>query len=180
MKTNNSISVTEPTAKAKSTDLSVSFKHSVEISKAIRYKNTNAARQILQNVVDMKRAIPFKTYKQNVAHKRTMMAGRYPEKAARAFLRLINSVEANAQFKGLNASNLKITRLMANLAPIPFTGKRFRTSTKRTNLEIEVTELAEKKNPERKAKSKTAELKTANQEGKIKKNKSESSGEKSP
>ncbi|HLC81213.1 MAG TPA: 50S ribosomal protein L22 [Candidatus Nanoarchaeia archaeon] len=144
MKTNQ-LTATEHSAKAKSSDISVSFKHSVEISRAIRYKNTAAAKKILQDTIEMKRAIPFRKYKQNVAHKRTMAAGRYPEKAARAFLRLINSVEANAQSKGLNTANLKITVMMANLASIPVTGKRFRTSTKRANLEIEVKEIAVKK-----------------------------------
>ncbi len=144
-------------AKAKSLDVTMSFKHSVEISKAIRYKSTAAARKILENVVTLRRAIPFKTYKQNVAHKRTMAAGRYPEKAARQFLKLIHSVEANAQAQGLNTARLKITKLMANLASIPFTGGRFRHATKRTNLEIEVSEIAGKDSTKiSKASSKTA------------------------
>ena len=136
---------TEHSATAKTTDISISFKHSVEISSAIRYRSTAVAKEILQKAIDMKKAIPFKRYNKNVAHKHGMMSGRYPQKAAKQFLKLIQSVEANAQAKGLNAANLKITRMMANLGSIPFTGKRFRTSTKRTNLEIEVQEMVEKK-----------------------------------
>lgn len=149
MKTNPPTS-TEHSAKAKTTDLSISFKHSVEISRAVRYRSVNAAREILQKTIDLKRAIPFKRYNKNVAHKHTMAAGRYPQKAAKQFLKLIRSVEANAQAKGMNTANLKITRMLANLASIPFTGKRFRTRTKRTNLEIEVREMPEKKKPWRK------------------------------
>jgi len=81
-----------------------------------------------------------------------MAAGRFPQKAAQAILKLIQSVETNAQFKGLNTSTLKITKILANRASIPMTGKRKRTSTKRSSLEIEVKEIKRKKEPQKKIK----------------------------
>jgi len=141
---------------AKSLNLSISTKHSVEISRNIRYKSTSDARQLLEDVVDMKRALPFRKYKKDMGHKRGMMAGRYPQKATKEFLKLIKSVEANAQSKGLDTGNLKITKIISNQASIPFTGGRRRTGTKRTHIEIEVKEFIKRKSA---GKTKKADVK---------------------
>jgi large subunit ribosomal protein L22 len=147
---NNNKTGNEHMAKAKSTNLSISTKHSIEISRELRYKNTSVAKKILENVVSMKRAMPMRRFNQDVGHKKGMAAGRYPVKAATEFLKIVKSVEANAQNKGLNTTNLKITKIISNKASIPFTGGRQRTGTKRTNVEIEVEEVATKKNKEAK------------------------------
>ena len=130
---------------ARSWNIPISLKHSVEISKLLRYKKINLAKQWLEEVILGQRAVPYTRFKHNVGHRAGMAAGRFPEKAAREFLRLVKSVEANAQVKGLNSSHLKICKIIANRASLPLTGSRFRYSTKRTNLEIEVREQAEKK-----------------------------------
>lgn len=134
----------EHSATAKSLDLSISTKHSIEISRSLRYKSTTLAKRILEDAINLKKAIPFRKFKKDMGHKRGMAAGRYPQKAAREFMRLIKSVEANAQSKGLNVGNLKITKIISNLASIPATGGRRRTGTKRTHLEIEVKEFIHK------------------------------------
>ncbi len=133
-------------AKAKTTNLPISTKHSVEISRYLRYKTTLFAKNYLQEVVDLKKAIPFKKFNRDTGHKvGGMAAGRYPQKAAKEFLKLVGSVESNAQVKGLNTSNLKISKLIANKASIPMTGGRHRSATKRTHLEIEVVETIKSK-----------------------------------
>ncbi len=134
----------EHRASAKSTNLSVSTKHSIEISKSLRFKNTTLAKKILEDLISLKRPIPFKTHNRDTGHKAGMAAGRFPIKAAREFLSLINSVEANAQAKGLNTSSLKISKLIPNKASTPLTGGRRRRGTKRTHLEIEVVEEVSK------------------------------------
>jgi len=136
---------TEHIASAKAVGVPVSTKHSIEISKFLRYKPLSFAKAYLSEVIDLKKAIPFKTFNRDRGHKAGMAAGRFPEKAAKEFLKLLNSAESNAQFKGLNVSNLKIIKLLANKAAIPMTGGRNRTSTKRTHLEVEVKELRVKK-----------------------------------
>ncbi len=129
------------TALAKATSLPISTKHGIEISKFLRFKTTTFAKEYLEAVVAKKKAIPFKTHNRDVGHKPgPMAAGRYPVKAAKEFLRLIKSVEANAQDRGLNTGVLKISKLLANKASIPMTGGRHRQGTKRTHLEIEVVE----------------------------------------
>jgi large subunit ribosomal protein L22 len=133
-------------AKAKTTNLSISTKHCVEISRFLRYKTTSFAKEYLQDVIDLKKAIPFKKFNRDTGHKvGSMAAGRYPQKAAKEFLKLVGSVEANAQSKGLNISNLKISKLIPNKASIPMTGGRHRSATKRTHLEIEVIEANNQK-----------------------------------
>jgi large subunit ribosomal protein L22 len=132
---------------ASAKNVAISTKHSIEISKVLRSKTTAFGKTYLEQVIDLKKAVPMKTFNRDVGHKKGkgMAAGRYPIKAAKEFLALLKSVEANAQFKGLTTSNLKITKILANKATIPMTGGRHRRATKRSNLEIEVKELATKK-----------------------------------
>jgi large subunit ribosomal protein L22 len=143
-KTENNVK-NENIAKASSLNLAISTKDSVEISNFLRYKPLSFAKAYLEEVVELKKAIPLKRFIRDVGHKKGMSSGRYPVKAAKQFLVLLNSVEANAQFKGLNTSGLKITKLISNKASIPSTGGRSRTGTKRTSLEIEVKEASDKK-----------------------------------
>ena len=152
----------EHSAKASAQNISVSTKHCIEICSHLRYKSTAQAKKILENVVDMKTPIPFKRFKRAMGHKPGMAAGRFPQKAASEVLKLVKSVEANAQAKGLNTSYLKIIKMLANKAATPMTGGRQRTSTKRTHVEIEVVEGKEKKKKQRnkKAEPKTTEKKT--------------------
>lgn len=135
----------EHRAFAKAMNLPISTKHSIEISRFLRYKNTHFAKRFLEEVMALKKAVPFNRFRRNIGHKAGMASGRYPQKAAKEFLRLVKSVEANAQIKGLNISNLKITKILANKASLPMTGSRHRRGTKRTHLEIEVKEVAGKK-----------------------------------
>src|SRR3989344_2522625 len=127
-------------AVAKAMNIPVSTKHCIELCRTLRYKNISYAKKYLEEVAQLKRAVEFKRFVRNTAHKRGMSSGRYPQKAAHEILKLLKSVEANAHFKGLNTGSLKITKLMANRAPNPYGGGRHRTGTKRTHLEVEVKE----------------------------------------
>jgi large subunit ribosomal protein L22 len=135
----------EHIASAKMTNLPISTKHSIEISHYLRYKDTAFAKKFLEEVILLKKPVPFKRFIRDTGHKKGMSAGRYPQKAAKSFLRVIKSVEANAQDKGLSTSNLKIVKLVSNKAAIPMTGGRSRSGTKRTHLEIQVKEGKERK-----------------------------------
>lgn len=150
----------EHQASARTFSAPISTKHCIEISRFLRYKDTTAAKKILESVILLKQAVPFKRFNRDMGHKAGMAAGRFPQKAAKEFLRLVNSVEANAQVKGLNASGLKIVKLLANKAAIPMTGGRQRSATKRTNLEIVVAEGKKKEVTDKKgASSKSQEVK---------------------
>ncbi len=143
-KTENNVK-NENVAKASSLNLAISTKDCIEISNFLRYKPLSFAKAYLEEVIELKKAIPLKRFIRDIGHKKGMSSGRYPVKAAKQFLVLLNSVEANAQFKGLNTSGLKITKLISNKASIPSTGGRSRTGTKRSSLEVEVQEVVAKK-----------------------------------
>lgn len=125
---------------ARALNLPVSTKQCVEICRSLRYKDISYAKKFIEEVSLLKRAVPYKRSTMNIAHKAGMSAGRYPQKAAKEILRLLKSVEANAQAKGLDISNLKITKILANKASIPFSGGRNRGAGKRTHVEVEVRE----------------------------------------
>jgi len=107
----------EEFARAKANELPISPKHAIEISNFIRGKKTSDAVEYLEDVVALKKAIPFKKFNRDVAHKKGLVgwdAGRYPVKASEAFIRLLHSVEANAEYIGLDSENLKIVAISAN------------------------------------------------------------------
>lgn len=141
----------ENTARAKANELPISPKHSIEIARFIKNMTTTEAKAYLADVVDLKKAIPFKRFNRNVAHKRGLSkwpAGRYPVKAATAYIRLIESVEKNAEYIGLDTENLRIDHVSANRGrghQAFFPRAMGRATPKRretVNIEIVVTEVA--------------------------------------
>jgi len=138
--------VEEHMAKAIGRSLPISTKTSVEICNFIKKRPLNKAKNLLQSVIDKKAAIPFKRFKGNIGHKKGKIAtGGYPENACKEIFKMLESVEANAQFKGLNTSNLIIKSIIANAASRPWHyGRQARRRMKRTNIEIVVEEQAVK------------------------------------
>lgn len=121
--------------------LPISIKFSVEVCSFIRNKSTSEAKEILQKVIEGRQAVPFKRFKKDLSHKRKIGPGRYPQKIAKEVIKLLESVEANAQFKGMNTSDLCITHIAAHSASRPWhSGRQRRRKTKRTNVEIIVEE----------------------------------------
>ena len=140
----------EHIAIASGKSLPISFKQSVEICRFIKNKSVNDAKEILQKVVEKKNVIPFRRYNWDLGHKKKMGPARYPEKASKEFIKLIENVEANAQFKGLNTSNSIITHISAHKAGKAWHfGRKTRRKMKRTNVEIVVEEKS-KKNDDKK------------------------------
>jgi len=65
----------------------------------------------------MRRAVPFKRYNKKVPHRKGLVgwpSGRYPVKAAKYFLKLLDNLENNAENKGLDVSRLKIVHCCAH------------------------------------------------------------------
>lgn len=101
----------EKTSKAIGKELHISRKQAHEISSAIKGMKVNIARGFLENVVVLKQAVPYKRYIRDTPHKRGMCTGRYPQKAAKEFLKVLLNAENNAKYKGLDADKLKITHV---------------------------------------------------------------------
>src|SRR3989338_10886601 len=149
----------EGMARAIGKSLPISFKQSIEICNFIRNKNVVYAKNVLNRVIEKKTAIPFRRFNDNMGHKKRIAAGRYPGKASKEILDLISLVEANAQFKGMNSSNLVIAHINANkAATVMHYGRKRSRKAKRTNIEIVVKEMAGKKEEGKKiAEKKTKE-----------------------
>lgn len=156
----------ENTSKASGISLSISTKISVEICSFIRGKNLQKAKNILENVIAGKQAVPYKRYNQEIPHRKGKMAsGRFPKKASNAILRLLKSVEANAQLKGLNTNNLAIKHLCAHQASRPMHVGRHRNRVmKRTHVEIVVEETKEQPKKEEIKKDETKDKPEAKKE----------------
>ena len=131
----------EHMARAVGVALPISYKHSYEVCNFIRHKNLAEAKQILEKVAEKKVAVPYKRFDFDLSHKRKIGPGRFPEKTSLELIKLLESVEANAQFKGLNTSNLIIVHMSAHKAAKAWHYGRFsRRKMKRTNVEICVEE----------------------------------------
>lgn len=125
-------------------DLQISTKMSIEICSLIRNKNLSKARNMLRDVVDMKRAIPIKRFNADLGHKPGIGIGRYPISASKVFLKLLDSVESNAENKGLNVNNLVITHAKADKAEARSRpGRKGRAKMKNTHVELKVQEITQ-------------------------------------
>lgn len=88
----------------------MSHKHAREVAVAIKGLTTEKARDFLQAVINKQRAVAFGRYKNQVGHRSDpgMMAGRYPEKTAKEFIKALDNLESNADYKGIDTYQLKI------------------------------------------------------------------------
>jgi large subunit ribosomal protein L22 len=112
MKLNYSIEPeAEKTSKAMGKELHISKKHAHEIASAIKGMKLNKARGFLENVSELKQAVPYKRFTRNIPHRKGMCTGRYPQKAAKEFLKVLKNVESNATYKGLDPENMRITHI---------------------------------------------------------------------
>ena len=105
------------TAIASGRDLRVSHKAAREICHYVRGMKLEKAKDVLQEVVELKRPVPYLRHKKKVAHRKGVEgfdAGRYPKKAAEAILKVLDQVEANAEFKGLYSDRLKIIHIASH------------------------------------------------------------------
>ena len=96
----------DTTAKALGKELTISPKLSREVAGMVRGMKVDKAIQALEDVVALKRPVPLKRYNKRVSHKQGVGPGRYPEKVAKAFLTVIQSAVANAEYKGLDVDSM--------------------------------------------------------------------------
>lgn len=101
----------DKTAKAFGYELHCSRKDSMNLAYAIKGMKTADAKKYLQDVIDMKRSLPMIFHKRKIAHKKGIGPGRYPEKAARYMLKTLENAENNAEYKGFDSENMKITHI---------------------------------------------------------------------
>ena len=106
----------DTTAKASDRELRISPKAAREVCAAIKGMMLDEAKEYLRQVIAKKKAVPFRRYNKKLPHRRELqkaMAGRYPVKAASKILEVLESAEANADYKGLDVERHKIIHAAA-------------------------------------------------------------------
>jgi ribosomal protein L22 len=123
-KTNEQIAVLRTT-------LPVSRKDSAYILKFIDGKKIEDAIKSLEEVIKFKAAVPMKG---EIPHRKGMMSGRYPIKAAEMFIKLLRGLAGNASQKENSENGTVHGR--TNKAPKAVRPGRFRHKFKRVHVEI--------------------------------------------
>ncbi len=109
----------ETMARAYGKELPIAWKKSVELARQLRGKTVEEAREYLEKVIALKQPVPMKRYKRWIAHKSGYGPARYPVKAAKAFLRVLESAVANAEFTGKDDPDaMRVLVVNAHKGPI--------------------------------------------------------------
>ncbi|MFB6244707.1 MAG: 50S ribosomal protein L22 [Halobaculum sp.] len=101
----------DTTAKGMLRDRNVSLKHSKAIAREITGETVADARAYLEAVIAEEQSVPFRQHNSGVGHRSDIDgwdAGRYPQKAAEEFLKLLTNVENNADRQGFDAESMEI------------------------------------------------------------------------
>ena len=111
--------------------LPISTKKAIAVCRFIKNKKINEAINDLKQVIVQKKVVPMKG---EIPHRKGkgIMSGRYPKKTAENFIKLLNSLSANA-----NANEIEdpvIVEAVANIAQRPF-GK-YGIRKKRTHVRL--------------------------------------------
>ncbi|WP_299237359.1 50S ribosomal protein L22 [Natronomonas sp.] len=107
----------DETAKAMLRERHMSHKHSKEIAREIKGETAADAVSYLESVVDGERSVPFKSHNSGVGHRNDVDgwdAGRYPEKASKAFLDLLENAINNADHQGFEGEAMTIEHVAAH------------------------------------------------------------------
>jgi len=116
----------------------ISHKHAREIAVQIKGFSIEKARDYLQSVVNKQRAVPFRRYKNQVGHRSDpgVMSGRYPEKSATEFIKLLDNLESNAEYKGMDLERLKIVNATVHKGVLikRFTPRAFGRASPKNNV----------------------------------------------
>ncbi|MFP4608298.1 MAG: 50S ribosomal protein L22 [Candidatus Natronoplasma sp.] len=139
----------EITAKAYRNEFQISPKKSVEVCDMLRGRDVEKALNILDEVIDGDRAVPYKKHDKRVAHQKGIGSGGYPKKVCKKIKSLIEECKANAENKGLDTDEMFIKHLTAykgspveGFRPRAF-GRSSPHNTQTTNIEIILEEKEE-------------------------------------
>ncbi len=104
----------ERSAKAMVWDAPISPKKVVNLARVIKGMRLSEAKKFLERVAAGKEPVPLYRHRRKQAHHRGVAdrygipMARYPVKAARILLKLLENVENNAEVKGLDTERLRI------------------------------------------------------------------------
>jgi large subunit ribosomal protein L22 len=140
------------TARAMLTNAPVSLKFSVEVCNQIKTMPVNRAIAFMKRINAHEEFLPLRVYNKKVAHRKGdsragVKSGRFPEKVATEFIKLLELAKSNADNLGLDAEKLLIIHIYANAGINRFSyqskgriaGKARRRNA--TNIEVIVQEM---------------------------------------
>jgi large subunit ribosomal protein L22 len=107
----------DTTAKAMLRERQMSHKHSKALSREIKGETASDAQDYLEAVIAGERSVPFRQHNSGVGHRNDIEgwdAGRYPEKASKAFLDLLENAIGNAEHQGFDGENMVIKHVAAH------------------------------------------------------------------
>lgn len=108
--------------KTRGSYLRVSFKNTHEVIEAIKGMKLRRAQKYLQDVIQHKDAIPFRKFTGGIGHhaqakRHNAVACRWPEKACRYVLDLLQNAASNAGERDLDVDTLFVSHAQVNKAP---------------------------------------------------------------
>ncbi len=136
-------------ARARGIEIPMSPKKSYEVLNAIRGLPLDRAREILEDAIALKKAIPFRRYNQETAHHRGTGPGRFPVKVAKNILQVLQNAEENAEYDSLDTDRLFVkvaasSRGRIRQASMPRAqGRATQWDEQTTNIEIVLAEEKE-------------------------------------
>lgn len=141
----------EQIARAYAPEQRMSWKKSVEVARFIKGMTLKQAKIWLEDVVKLKRPVPIRTFKKKQAHHATPWEGwpvaKWPVKVAKRYLQLLENLENNAKFRGLDVERVVIVHAAAhkgiripNIMPRAF-GRATRFDEQTVNVELVAAEL---------------------------------------
>jgi len=107
----------DKTAKAMLRERPMSLKHSKAIAREIKGMTATAAIEYLEAVVAGERSVPFRQHNSGVGHRKDIDgwdAGRYPEKASKEFIGLLENAINNADQQGFDGETMVIEHVAAH------------------------------------------------------------------
>jgi len=137
----------DKSAKAYGYELHCSRKDSTNLAYAIKGMKTEDAKKYLQEIIDLKRPLPAIFHNGKIAHQKGIGPGSFPQKAAEYMLKTLENAENNAEYKGFDVENMKISnistyagRVIKGIMPRAH-GRGSNKNTKTTNIEIIIEEV---------------------------------------
>jgi len=137
----------DKTAKAYGYELHCSPKDSMNLAYAIKGMKTTDADKYLNEITEMKKSLPAVFHKGKISHQKGIGPGSYPQKAAKYMLKILKNAENNAEYKGFDVENMKIShistyggRIIKGIMPRA-QGRATNKNKKTTNIEIILKEV---------------------------------------
>jgi large subunit ribosomal protein L22 len=144
------------TARAYGRDLDCSPKSGRNVARAIKGMPVDRAKEFLQSVARLEAPVPFKVRVRKIHHRRGtgFGPGKWPVGVVTRFLKVLESAEANAEYKGLDKERLVITHATAYQGTVTHAmtpraqGRSTPHYNRKCNFEVIVSQAGEEETPE--------------------------------